>query len=56
LGDESLAVKCKGDPLKAHVKVDEHFGGKIGPNEFGIWLNYWAQTLDELLKAKMLTF
>jgi hemoglobin len=45
----------KGDPLKAHVKVDEHFGGKIGPNEFGI-LNYWAQTLDELLKAKMLTF
>lgn len=40
--------KYKGDPLQAHVKVDAHFGGKIGPNEFGIWLNHWAQTLDEL--------
>jgi len=42
----------KGDPLKAHVKVDEHFGGKIGPNEFGIWLNYWSQTLDELFEGE----
>ena len=42
----------KGDPLKAHVKVDEHFSGKIGPNEFGIWLNYWAQTLEELFEGE----
>jgi hemoglobin len=41
-----------GDPLKAHVKVDEHFVGKIGPNEFGIWLNYWTQTLDELYEGE----
>jgi hemoglobin len=34
----------KGDPLKVHVKVDEHFGGKIGPNEFGIWLNIGRKT------------
>jgi hypothetical protein len=47
-------TKCtKGDPLKAHVKVDERRKNKI--EQFGIWLN-WAQTLDELLKAKMLTF
>ncbi|WP_418264694.1 group III truncated hemoglobin [Flavobacterium faecale] len=42
----------KGDPLKAHIEVDKHFGGKIGPNEFGIWLNHWAQTLDELFEGE----
>lgn len=42
----------KGDPLKAHVKVDSHFGGKIGSNEFGIWLNHWTQTIDELFEGE----
>lgn len=42
----------KGNPLTAHVKVDKQFDGKIGPNEFGIWLNYWAQTLDELFEGE----
>ncbi|OCB76877.1 group III truncated hemoglobin [Flavobacterium crassostreae] len=37
-----------GNPLQVHVAVDTHFEEKIGPNEFGIWLNHWAQTLDEL--------
>ncbi|WP_366187484.1 group III truncated hemoglobin [Flavobacterium ovatum] len=44
--------KYKGDPLQAHVKVDTHFGAKIGPNEFGIWLNHWAQTLDDLFEGE----
>ncbi|WP_431243971.1 group III truncated hemoglobin [Flavobacterium sp. P21] len=39
--------KYKGNPHAVHNQVDEHFGGKITANEFGIWLNYWAQTLDE---------
>ncbi|GIZ07296.1 group III truncated hemoglobin [Flavobacterium sp. UMI-01] len=42
----------KGNPLQAHVEVDSHFGGTIGPNEFGIWLNHWAQTLDELFEGE----
>ena len=42
----------KGDPLKAHVNVESHFSGKINSNEFGIWLNYWAQTLDELFEGE----
>ncbi len=41
-----------GDPLQAHVKVEHNFSGKIGPNEFGIWLNYWAQTIDELFAGE----
>jgi hemoglobin len=40
--------KYKGNPLETHNKVDDHFEGKITSNEFGIWLNYWFQTLEEL--------
>jgi len=39
--------KYKGNPLAVHNKVDDHFDGKIASNEFGIWLNYWFQTLEE---------
>ncbi|MES2241201.1 MAG: group III truncated hemoglobin [Bacteroidota bacterium] len=42
----------KGNPLEAHVKVDQHFGGKVSPNEFGIWLNYWFETLNELFEGE----
>ncbi|MEY2869317.1 MAG: hypothetical protein RIR01_1808, partial [Bacteroidota bacterium] len=38
--------KYKGNPIDVHNKVDEHFQGQISANEFGIWLNYWFQTLD----------
>lgn len=40
-----------GNPLEAHVKVDQHFEGKISSNEFGIWLNYWFETLDQLFEG-----
>jgi hemoglobin len=39
--------KYKGNPHAVHNEVDEHFGGKITANEFGIWLNHWFQTIDE---------
>jgi len=39
--------KYKGNPNEVHNKVDSYFEGKITSNEFGIWLNYWFQTLDE---------
>ena len=42
----------KGNPLEVHVKVDQHFDGKINPNEFGIWLNYWFETLNELFEGE----
>lgn len=42
----------KGNPLEVHVKVDQHFGGKISPNEFGIWLNYWFETLNKLFEGE----
>jgi hemoglobin len=39
--------KYKGNPHTVHNEVDAHFDEKITPNEFGIWLNHWTQTLDE---------
>lgn len=44
--------KYKGNPIEVHNKVDEHFQGQINPNEFGIWLNYWFQTLDSLFEGE----
>lgn len=42
----------KGNPLEAHNKADEHFHGKISSNEFGIWLNLWFATLEELFEGE----
>jgi hemoglobin len=39
--------KYKGNPHETHNEVDAHFEGRITSNEFGIWLNYWFQTLEE---------
>jgi len=39
--------KYKGNPHAVHNEVDVHFDEKITPNEFGIWLNHWFQTIDE---------
>lgn len=39
--------KYKGNPHAVHNEVDTSFDGKITSNEFGIWLNYWFQTLEE---------
>lgn len=39
--------KYKGNPHAVHNEVDAHFENSITSVVFGIWLNYWAQTLDE---------
>ncbi|WP_374174857.1 group III truncated hemoglobin [Flavobacterium tructae] len=39
--------KYNGNPLAVHNEVDSRFEGRITSNEFGIWLNYWFQTLEE---------
>ncbi|MFD0964017.1 group III truncated hemoglobin [Pseudofulvibacter geojedonensis] len=37
-----------GNPLKKHVEVDKKNNNSIQNEHFGIWLNYWLQTIDEL--------
>lgn len=39
--------KFKGNPAIAHAEVDRNFDNRITPNEFGIWLNYWIETINE---------
>ncbi|MDI9310914.1 MAG: group III truncated hemoglobin [Limnohabitans sp.] len=44
--------KYFGNPLEEHVKVDERFNGIISPNLFGLWLNLWFESLEELFEGE----
>ena len=48
--ESSLFLKTKyyGNPLEAHVKADNEHENKITELHFGVWLNLWFQTIDEL--------
>ena len=40
--------KFKGNPMLKHQLVDAQSGNTINEQHFGIWLNLWFQTIDEL--------
>ena len=42
----------KGNPLRAHLHVDEHFDHTIEQAHFGHWLQLWFETLDTLFEGK----
>ncbi len=44
--------KYFGDPLKAHVEVDEKFHHTVTPDVFGLWLNLWFEALEELFEGE----
>ena len=41
-----------GNPIIAHNAVDKKFDQQITSNIFGIWLNYWFATIDELFEGE----
>lgn len=41
-----------GNPAIAHVKVDKEHNYSISQYHFGIWLNLWFQTIDELFEGE----
>lgn len=41
-----------GNPIEAHNKVDKTFNESITPETFGIWLNHWFATIDELFEGE----
>lgn len=43
-----LKTKYLGNPLDVHVSVDKNHNNTITEMHFGIWLNLWFQTIDEL--------
>lgn len=46
-----LKTKCYGDPLESHVKVDKENNNSITELHFGVWLNLWHQTIEELFEG-----
>lgn len=44
--------KYHGDPIEAHNRVDEVMENTISAHNFGTWLFYWLNTLDELFEGK----
>ncbi|MFB9056547.1 group III truncated hemoglobin [Mariniflexile ostreae] len=51
--EASLFFKTKyyGNPLETHVKVDQENHHAIEQMHFGLWLNLWFQTIDELFEG-----
>lgn len=50
---KKLKYKYHGNPLEAHVEVDKQFHNSITELHFGIWLNLWYETLDELFEGEV---
>jgi len=46
-----LDEKYNGNPLEIHVKVDKENNESVSEHHFGVWLNLWFQTIDELFKG-----
>ncbi|WP_298343905.1 group III truncated hemoglobin [uncultured Algibacter sp.] len=47
-----LEHKYQGDPLEAHVKVDKENNNSLTELHFGLWLNLWFETIEELFKGE----
>lgn len=43
----------EGNPKLAHIQVDQAFGESISNYHFGIWMNLWFETIDELYCGEM---
>lgn len=46
------ARKYYGNPLHAHVEVDKKMDHTINELHFGIWINLWLETLNELFEGE----
>lgn len=51
--EASLFLKTKfyGNPLQAHIKVDQDNNHSITQEHFGLWLNLWINTIDDLFEG-----
>jgi len=45
--------KVRQNPEKVHVKVDQENHQEISSYHFGIWLNLWFETIDELFEGEL---
>jgi len=47
-----LIRKYHGNPIIAHQEVDDKMNHTITSEHFGLWLNLWFETLDELFEGE----
>jgi len=47
-----LKRKYYGNPVTAHQEVDDKMGHSITSEHFGLWLNLWFATIDELFEGE----
>ena len=46
-----LKRKYHGNPIKAHLQVDQKMDHNITSEHFGLWLNLWFETVDKLFEG-----
>jgi len=47
-----LKRKYHGNPVTAHQEVDDKTNNAITSEHFGLWLNLWFKTIDELFEGE----
>lgn len=48
-----LKRKYDGNPVTAHQKVDDKINNTVTSEHFGLWLNLWYATIDELFEGEI---
>jgi len=53
--ESQLLLKRKyiGNPIAVHQEVDKKMNHSITPEHFGLWLNEWFATIDELFEGEV---
>jgi hemoglobin len=46
-----LKRKYDGNPVSAHQEVDQKMNNQVTSAHFGLWLNLWFETIDELFEG-----
>lgn len=50
---KKLEHRYHGNPLQVHINVDKENNHTITELHFGLWLNLWFQTLEELFQGEI---
>ena len=46
-------AKFKGNPTLKHINVDKNLNHTVEQKHFGIWLQLWFETIDELYEGEL---
>ena len=49
---KKLEHRYHGNPLQVHIDVDRENDNAITQVHFGVWMNLWFETLDELFEGE----